>query len=293
MPSVKYAILVEVNILHNYYLADAGSPLDLPAGYSVQNDLVIVPSPMTVTTLKNYRLLFRRTPTGLVILARMNGNETEIPMLIDRNIKMEFAVNLANPYFMNFSDLPMSAGVDRSYRFTNTHNNSNAGLNLLSDPGASPYVGQADEEFLADTSEYYLKAPFGLITLEHSTNVPSGNRFIDNTNDGEGNPQSILVPQKYYIRFRNRSTHWRYYFSEEMKFPAAQTFAGFDVEDKTVDGAEQIIHQVATTNAIALKETFQVLDGSVFNLGNLPNPTISHFKPDPVDNTKFYSETFL
>lgn len=129
-------------------------------------------------------------------------------------------------------------------------------------------------EFYLDKA-LYSSATLGLITIK---NVSGSHRLVETVN----NKQELKQPV-YYIHFRNRSTHWRYIFSEEpldLDLTALGQLEQEATNDKT---------RFVTTNVLPL--TRSMMEINRFGTQRLlPNPAPDMIKPQ---SGKIYSEVYL
>ncbi|HHB52243.1 MAG TPA: hypothetical protein ENK75_04270 [Saprospiraceae bacterium] len=97
MVTIGYKILFTINILHEYY-ADWQS-----------KDTVVTPTKATQQILKNYKLIYKPTAMGCVILAQITDEAGTLKIPIDdpENFKLVFYLNATSPYFYNRTNLPI------------------------------------------------------------------------------------------------------------------------------------------------------------------------------------------
>lgn len=103
-----YSILATVTLQHDYY-ADGRS-----------NDFEIVPSAHTVAALKGAGILTRAIGNVLVLLVKVSEEDGPVYVDLPADLKMTFYLQLANPAFINFTNVPYQAGP--VFYFTNLHN---------------------------------------------------------------------------------------------------------------------------------------------------------------------------
>jgi hypothetical protein len=139
---IPFSRLFEIRVLHEYYLLgqNAATFFDKPAvdraaifsdrilnqQYLVSRDLIIEPSAPTMTTLKGLQWRFAQTPAGFVVGAATktisaNGSSITQPAIQPRaDTDLFFIVRNRNPYFSNFTSLPLTRGpLPFRYYFSN------------------------------------------------------------------------------------------------------------------------------------------------------------------------------
>jgi hypothetical protein len=115
--TTTYAILATVSLQHDYY-ADGRCP-----------DFEMSPSAETAAALKGTTILTKTIGNSLILLVKMDGEETFLSLPAD--LKLTFYLQLTNPAFLNFSNVPYQPGS--AFYFTNlfgTGVGSNRYLNL-------------------------------------------------------------------------------------------------------------------------------------------------------------------
>lgn len=131
--------------------------------------------------------------------------------------------------------------------------------------------GGTDRPIFLDT-DFYQRAPFGLIELFHSADVPAGYRFVTGTNHDEP------VFQTYHIWFNNRSATWRYVFpaGAPTNFKIEHADSGDKFTGQT-QGA-QVVY--TSPNPLELLESYQPVSYKVSgDTFKLPNPDGTIVKP--------------
>lgn len=123
-----YHRVAEVQIWHDYYRIPGVVNFDeawLP-DYSILNDLSVSPTAETASLLKSYRLLYRPTRIGFIVLAQaieFQVDEFESLITVTEPLKLSFLIQQVNPYFFNFTDLPILNNSNTIYYFNNTASN--------------------------------------------------------------------------------------------------------------------------------------------------------------------------
>ncbi len=141
--SLTYKRLLEVRLLHEYYLLgpDALSFFDLPDNdreklfrkrvaanqYRLQHDVAIEPSEQTRIILKNLGWRFLTTAAGFTLAAKSepmqldNGSPAYRPAISPGpGVNLHFILSVRNPLFQNFTSLPLRGpALSAAYYFSN------------------------------------------------------------------------------------------------------------------------------------------------------------------------------
>lgn len=187
MSTIHYKRLIEVRILHDYYLSKA----DLTSFYALDDDeqadllssritreqydirsyLEIFPSESTRTILENYRLRMAPTPSGFVLGVKVKpnlndaGEEEYAPAFkLTDALQLGFRLRFKNPNFNTYTNLKVRQSIPARYFFSNTNPNGAKIFPSLSvpvgdfqagkiyEPGELAVVGGALQEALEETS---------------------------------------------------------------------------------------------------------------------------------------------
>ncbi len=128
--------LFEVNVEHNYYTEGKS------------HDFEISPTEECSRVLKNYGLLFKRTASGFVLFYKGYKDSASViqPLKpVNKDCVYTFTVKLNNPFFVNFSELPVINKPEGIYYFDNLTLNKNAANELLLvDDTIKKYAGDKD-----------------------------------------------------------------------------------------------------------------------------------------------------
>lgn len=139
--NIRYAKFFEIRCLHLYYKGRNSS------------DLRLVPTAPTQRMLSKFRLIVRRLADGIIVLAPVEGSpaKLQVPIGLLEGFKLVFRVELANPFFLNFTELsfvklaiPFLKPLKIGYYFSNLNNNQHnltnpdQALKLLSKKTGSP-----------------------------------------------------------------------------------------------------------------------------------------------------------
>jgi len=105
----KYKILFEVKISHLYY------------NHSNANGVELAPSSETEALMRRFRLLYRKTQSGGLVLCELwdNNSEQEPIIPITENLLFHFLVLQKVPVFLNYSGLSFFSKKEKQLCFTN------------------------------------------------------------------------------------------------------------------------------------------------------------------------------
>jgi hypothetical protein len=159
----RYAILFEVDVLHDYFL-NRGSLVHealavdqreaVSRRYTANTFLKVFPSGPTEQTLAGHKMLFKTTATGFLVAVQTDAagpdNRPVIPPGTD--FRLTFVLRLSDPRFFNYTALTaLSSGL---YCFSNASGNAVAGGRFLSLPVPAFDAARAYEadEVYADSS---------------------------------------------------------------------------------------------------------------------------------------------
>ncbi|MDQ2751607.1 MAG: hypothetical protein M3R72_01125, partial [Bacteroidota bacterium] len=124
MTSINYNLLFSVELLHQFF------------ANGKCNDFTIVPSTQTRADLQGYKIVAK--PNGNILYAGIatdaGGNAFIVPA---DGAKFTFYLQLNNPLFYNYTNLPSSFPQNSVYYFTNRIDNKSNNRSFLSLP--APY----------------------------------------------------------------------------------------------------------------------------------------------------------
>ena len=285
----RYARLMQVDIRHEYY-----GEGDI---YGPCPDFTAFPTPPTQAFMKSLGLLFMAEPTGFSVVYDVRNTEGLCRYLRAHGVPLEagaadqywtrlsFVLSLDNPYFLNFTDMPVSTNPsEENYYFTNqqAHRSDGevilnegervdgaallpvegpevkvatpedvervvvrdiAGVPVLVEPRCVPVSASPPAEVCRSTvflnfrtlveDKYVIDTVAETITLSrpmlYTVAEPNPLCFIDllfsrptETADGvypvdldPADPSGSIQPVHYVLRFKARSTYWRYYIVPE------------------------------------------------------------------------------
>jgi hypothetical protein len=102
----KYSKMFSLKAMHRYYTS------------ALSKDLVFAPSVETAKWLSKYSLIFKATETGFDVWGE-TGEDGLLKKKISQNIRLTFFITVSNPYFDNFTDLPIDRGNGSLLYFNN------------------------------------------------------------------------------------------------------------------------------------------------------------------------------
>jgi hypothetical protein len=141
-----YKKILDLELWHDYFLGQPDALELLPPNYDSSNLLTIEPTSDCLRLLKNLRWIFRTQPHGASIFAPVNelkpGDfQPQIP--IDRPERLTFSLVVRDPYFNNFTNLPLEQTPNKIYYCSNLTDNRVSPLLFLTQP-LPAYVAQAE-----------------------------------------------------------------------------------------------------------------------------------------------------
>lgn len=126
MTSIKYNMLFTLELLHGYY------------ANRLCTDFVIMPSAKTAAVLQGYKMIAKQYENSLYVGIATNDTGTPIIKPAE-GTPLTFFLQLTNPLFFNFTNLPFAYPSGKLYYFTNRVANSSNGKQFLSLP--TPFIG--------------------------------------------------------------------------------------------------------------------------------------------------------
>ena len=134
---ITYDRLFTVDILHGYFLNRGDTDFDdLPAeeqarvlkAYSVQDLLSVVPTRETSRMLGSRGLVFKQAGPGFFVGIRLDvtsapGGDAVPDIALDDALSFTFELQLKDPYFLNFTSLPLQRAPSQIFYFSNQSGN--------------------------------------------------------------------------------------------------------------------------------------------------------------------------
>ncbi len=229
--------LYQLNVLHDYF-SDGRC-----------KNVEVVPSRETARMLQQYGLFFRQVETTYHIVAKNDGNT---PLFVEENLQtsLNFHLKINDPYFLNYTDLPLEISSNQVYYFSNL----NAATSFLSKEEKANgqdqlaiKTKQFSYEVDAATHEgkqLQVKNQNGEVVDEYEIKAVQNHILVDLQHQAEGvydiyieeelkektiisnsatptdfgfiqlelstNTWSKERPIKQFIQFKNRATYWQY-----------------------------------------------------------------------------------
>lgn len=183
---ITYKTLFEVRLLHHYHLDKAGEGSDyvlfdlagaaeqesMLRNYDIASFLNIAPTETCVATMRKYKCIFRMMGEKLVVAVKarfdegLNAYTPFVPM--DDGLVFSFRYRVADPYFLNYSNIPLQQGEDTVYFFQNAGESGSRTYPALSH--AAP-VQDVNETY--DAGEILLSADLGTVLIADRITGPA------------------------------------------------------------------------------------------------------------------------
>lgn len=226
--SQTYRTLVELQVLHEYYLNSGTTPFRgmnaqqqqlMFKNYAFDGFLQVIPTEQTRRILGNQKLLLRITPKGIQVLAQVEPTASGTPakpfIPLDDNLELQFLVKIGDPAFEIYTDLTL---VKREIFYFGNTIPAGAGPSFPGLPIAPEQV--PDPKYISNNyrlnelistsilDEMQVSAEdriglLGVVVLRMQGDVHS----ITDTNG-----KVPVDPVTFVMEFANRSTTWKYYF---------------------------------------------------------------------------------
>jgi len=110
MTDTKYGILFSLELLHKFYKDQ------------LCNDFKMMPSGQTETVLKGQKIMAKQYQNKLYAGVQLNNNGNPF-ILPEDGMQLTFFIQLKNPLFFNYTNLPFSYPSGKIYYFSNRNNN--------------------------------------------------------------------------------------------------------------------------------------------------------------------------
>lgn len=118
MIDTKFSILFKIELLHKYF------------SDGLCKDFIISPSLKSLRVLSGHEIIAKQYGNELYAGIQSDGNKPSKP--IDEGLQMTFFLQLNNPLFFNYTNLPFTFSPGKIYYFTNRNNNTANGKDFLS-----------------------------------------------------------------------------------------------------------------------------------------------------------------
>ncbi len=109
--NLAYKKIAEIQLWHDYYLAkDASDTEYWLDSYNILNDIDFIPTPACKEALKNHKIVFKKTPTGFQLFARVVPSDFDASLsksfiFLDDQVKFDFFIEVKNSYFFNYTNI--------------------------------------------------------------------------------------------------------------------------------------------------------------------------------------------
>ncbi len=183
MISIKYEILFELRLLHEYFTD--GKPVEIH----------IRPSDSTRRRLQDYGLLFRESANGFVVLYEKDTHTAGEPPLkpITAEELFLFEIYCEDPWFVNYTDLPLGHKLPDTLYFNNLTENISSGLKLLNKDN---YVGENDVVQLSSSIYNLRKVILSPTALVEITD-PDGIAVFSDTLEARDENGSLVLQHQF------------------------------------------------------------------------------------------------
>ena len=125
-----YQKIFEVKIWHDYFLPREMEVLptsQYSKTYDIEDFITIEPTEECQSLLNKHRLLFKQTQTGFVVLGEVieveNQSKSYSIIPLTGNLKFSFVAQIKDPYFLNYTNLPLENESPTIYYATNLNDN--------------------------------------------------------------------------------------------------------------------------------------------------------------------------
>jgi hypothetical protein len=119
MTDTKYGLLFTVDLLHKYFTNQLCS------------DIIITPSAKTMEILNGHKIIAKQYQHQFFAGVELDGTGKPLPVP-EEGMQITLFLQLNNPLFFNYTNLPFTHPAGKLYYFTNRNNNRRNGKNFLS-----------------------------------------------------------------------------------------------------------------------------------------------------------------
>jgi hypothetical protein len=201
---ITYKTLFEVRLLHHYHLDKCGEGNDYVlfdlAGNTVQEEalskydiasfLQIEPTETCVALLRKHHCIFRRQGDRLIVAAKVQFDEglnlyKPFVSLAD-DLAFTFRYKIADPYFLNYSNIPLQKESNSIYFFQNKSEGSKRIY-----PGLTKSAPVKDVNELYNAGEILLSADETTVLIANRITGPANAPVQDFTTDPKVNGNAL------------------------------------------------------------------------------------------------------
>jgi len=120
------------------------------------SDFSFAPSQHCQKLLKDHGLIFKPTPYGFDVFGEVEevGNDERLIKGFQEDMKFTFLVKLDDPYFLNFTDIPVKSGAHTIYYFNNLTDYETGGELLMINKDEIPKIS-FNQSRIAMSSEVF------------------------------------------------------------------------------------------------------------------------------------------
>jgi hypothetical protein len=185
MTSITYRFLFTVELLHKFSASQACA------------DFTIIPSAQTASVLKGHKMIVKQYDNKLFAGVQVDESGKTF-ILFEEGMRLTFLLQLNNPLFFNYTNLPFSNPSGKVYYFTNRNNNISNGKKFLS-ANVLPYDGSRTYSIgdiaINNTGTFFqairsssAATPFDLSDTSHWVQIDN-NRYMTETDSLQWLPQ--------------------------------------------------------------------------------------------------------
>lgn len=177
---LQYSLLFKVRFLHDYFPADSHPPID------------VIPTPDTARLMQRLgiRLVNRNEGVELFYSNEPSAQEALMAVVSDQ---LSFILRTTDPFFLNYTDVPVNLGQETIYHLTN----------LASQSGTFQVKGS--ETIPVSTAGNH-PGSLALLTIYLGDNETGTTPLVSN---------GMVIPVEYSFAFTARNTIWRYYLIDQ------------------------------------------------------------------------------
>ena len=276
----SYTLLFEATLLHGYFLNDGETEFDALADenkikmlskYKYESFIEVNPTIETAKSLRNLKLLYKKTKTGFSIYCKADELDPATPFInIPAGLKLDFTMRTKDYQFENYTDLEFSN--TKLFYFSN--------VRPTTEPITFKYIPKiGDSIFITNGFMVSEKTSSKVLSSLDFTESKGLFGLLSIVMTGDSPANSVLTPSgklktpglNLKIHFDNRKTFWKYINKKipitlETNSAKPLTNSGFVEIDPSTD---------FTPEAPA---------------GQYPNPTVKSITKIA---SKFYSEIFI
>ncbi|BFM43848.1 hypothetical protein CFS9_24890 [Flavobacterium sp. CFS9] len=215
--SITYGLLLEVTLLHNYFLNNGEETFASMSNDDKEKMLqkfntdvftTITPTLETYTILQNYKMVFKESKTGFKIYIKVKeADETDPFIKVPSDLNLNFLITIHDYQFENYTNLEFTP--NRVFLFSN--------VRPPKEPVTFKYLPKINDNKLI-SSAYLVseETTADLISTLHSSETQDLFGITSLTMQGDNNPEKILDDDgklnspNFKIHFDNRKTLWKY-----------------------------------------------------------------------------------